>query len=235
MARARRPERLDIVYEDASLIVLNKPPGLLTVPLARREHAASVSGQLEQYFRSHGKRRPFVVHRIDRDTSGLVLFAKDGRTQAALRAQFEQRDPERIYLAVVVGHPQPTAGTWRDYLAWDARRLIQTQTSARDPRGVEAISEYRVLESFEEASLLEVRLRTGKRNQIRIQAALRGHPLVGEQQYIDDETPSSAIEFPRQALHAWRLGFSHPADRRPLRFEAPLPSDLAALLARLRG
>lgn len=236
---ARRPRPTEtgdvgVVYEDDVLLVLNKPAGLLSVPLARKAAASSVYEQLEQYFRSHHKRRPFVVHRIDRDTSGLVLFAKDARTQAALKAQFRRREPERVYWAVVYGHPDAPQGTWRDHLVWDTKALIQKETYPRDPRATEAISDYRVLERFRDASLIEVRLQTGKRNQIRIQARLRGHALVGERRYMGSET-RRPIAYSRQALHAYRLAFRHPADGRLLRFEAPPPADFAALLARLRG
>jgi 23S rRNA pseudouridine1911/1915/1917 synthase len=226
---------LEIVYEDASLLVLNKPPGLLSVPLERKLGASSVYDQIEDYFRSHGKRKPFVVHRIDRDTSGLVVFAKDPQSQAALKAQFRRREPERIYLAVVYGHPDPASGTWRDHLVWDTKALIQKETAPRDPKGTEAISEYRVLESFRNTSLIEVSLQTGKRNQIRIQARLRGHTLVGERRYVFGPASLRSIDFPRQALHAYRLAFAHPADGRSLRFEAQLPDDFLDLLKRLQG
>jgi 23S rRNA pseudouridine1911/1915/1917 synthase len=175
------------------------------------------------------------VHRIDRDTSGVVLFAKNARTQGALKAQFRRREPERVYRAVVYGCPTPASGTWRDHLVWDRRALIQKETHPSDPRGTEAISEYVVLERLRGASLIEVRLTTGKRNQIRIQARLRGHTLVGEQRYTYGPPPLRPIEFPRQALHAYRLGFRHPADGRTLQFEAPLPEDLTVLIGRLRG
>ena len=225
---------LDIVFEDAALLVLNKPPGLLSVPLERKMGASSVYDQLEDYFRSHGKRKPLVVHRIDRDTSGLVVFAKDARAQAALKDQFRRREPERIYLAVVYGHPDPPAGRWQDHLVWDTKALIQKETSPRDPKGMEAISDYEVAESFAGTSLVEVRLQTGKRNQIRIQARLRGHTLVGERRYTYGPEELRPIRFARQALHAWRLGFRHPTDRRELRFEAPIPPDFSDLLTQLR-
>jgi 23S rRNA pseudouridine1911/1915/1917 synthase len=231
---ARRRRRLDIVHEDSSLIVINKPPGLLTVPLKRREDASSVYDELVDYFRSKGKRTPLVVHRIDRDTSGLVMFAKDGRTQHVLKDQFERREPERYYLAVVAGHPAPPEGTWRDRLVWDADALEQREAESRDRQAAEAISEYRVLESFPAAALLEVQLRTGKRNQIRIQAGLRGHPLAGERQYVYEGAAAGWIDFPRQALHAWRLAFQHPVTGRAVHLEAPIPVDLSRLLEHLR-
>ena len=234
--RAPRSETgdLQILYEDTALLVLNKPAGLLSVPLERKMGASSVYDQLEDYFRPRGKRRPFVVHRIDRDTSGLVLFAKDAKTQEALKGQFRRREPERVYLAVVYGHPEPAAGTWRDHLVWDRKALIQKETHPRDPEAAEAISDYRVVESFRDASLIEIRLQTGKRNQIRIQARLRGHTLVGERRYVYGPDMLRPIVFSRQALHAYRLAFEHPSDGRVLHFEAPLPADFMELVERLR-
>jgi 23S rRNA pseudouridine1911/1915/1917 synthase len=238
-ARARlaplEPGGLEILFEDDSLIVLNKPPGLLAVPLARRDEAPSAYAHVEAHLRTRGRRRPHVVHRIDRDTSGLVVFAKHARAQAQLKDQFRRREPERVYLAVVYGRPEPAEGVWRDHLVWDQEALIQKETHPRDPRAKEAISHYRLVEAFEHASLIEVRLHTGKRNQIRLQARLRGHTLVGERRYVYGPGTLRPIPFPRQALHAWRLAFRHPDLGTPLRFEAPLPADLQTLLARLRG
>ena len=230
----REPGGLVIVYEDDSLLVLNKPPGLLAVPLARRHEAPSVYHHLEEYLRPRGKRRPHVVHRIDRDTSGLVVFAKHAQAQERVKEQFRHHEPDRIYLAVVYGHPAPRSGTWRDHLVWDDDSLVQKETHPRDPRAKEAVSEYRVVEEFVSTSLIEVRLHTGKRNQIRLQARLRGHTLVGEQRYVFGPASLRPIDFPRQALHAWRLAFRHPEDGRPLRFEAPLPPDMETLLVQLR-
>jgi 23S rRNA pseudouridine1911/1915/1917 synthase len=225
---------LRILYEDHALIVLDKPAGLLSVPLDERDAAPSAFGLVEDHLRSHGKQRVLVVHRIDQDTSGLVVFAKDARAQAELKGQFRRREPERIYLAVVYGHPSPRAGQWRDRLVWDERARIQKATHPRDPNGADARSDYEVVETFEEASLIEVRLHTGKRNQIRIQAKLRGHPLVGERRYTFDTSDWRRIPFGRHALHAYRLAFRHPFTGRELRFEAPIPGDLTALLERLR-
>ncbi len=234
-----RPKRaavreLQVLYEDDALYVVNKPAGLLAVPLPVREAAPSVYDLLERHLRPRGKRRPLVVHRIDRDTSGLVVFAKDAATQLDIKAQLRRREPERVYLAVVYGRPEPPAGTWRDHLVWDSDALMQKQTHPRDPKGKEAISDYRVVEAFHETSLIEVRLHTGKRNQIRLQARLRGHTLVGERRYVFGPEHLRPIEFPRQALHACRLAFRHPRDGRALRFEAPMPSDMKALIDRLR-
>ena len=232
--RTARTGALEIVYEDDALLVLNKPAGLLVVPLERRGAAPSVYDLVEDHLRPRGKRRPLIVHRIDRDTSGLVVFAKIALAQERLREQFKRHEAERVYRAIVYGRPRPPVGAWRDQLVWDRRALIQKETHARDPRGKEAISEYRVLEAFRDASLIEVRLVTGKRNQIRIQARLRGHTLVGERRYVYGPELLRPLAFERQALHAYRLGFRHPMDERALQFEAPLPADLVELLARLR-
>jgi 23S rRNA pseudouridine1911/1915/1917 synthase len=236
---ARRPGphkagALDILYEDDALIVLNKPAGLLSVPLERRSQAPSIVTLLEGYFRSSGKRKPLVVHRIDLDTSGLVLFAKNALAQQRLKDQFRRREPDRVYWAVVYGHPDPAHGTWRDRLVWDTKALIQKQTHPSDPQGVDAECYYTVLERFADTSLIEVRLHTGKRNQIRIQARLRGHTLVGEKRYVYGPGILRPMAFPRQALHAYRLAVRHPVDDRPLEFVAPLPPDFAGLLTRLR-
>ena len=132
---------LPVVYEDEAVIVLNKPAGLLAVPLPleRRNDARSVFEDLKMYLRTGGRRRPFVVHRIDRDTSGLVLFAKSEAAQLALKEQFKRRQPERVYRAIVYGVPSPSSGTWQDHLVWDTKALIQKETSPRDPLGQESI------------------------------------------------------------------------------------------------
>lgn len=231
---AVRRSALRIVFEDDDLIVLDKPAGLLSVPLDVREAAASIFEQVEDHLRRSGRRRPLVVHRIDRDTSGLVVFAKHAVAQRQLKEQFRRREPERIYWAVVYGCPDPPSGTWRDRLVWDERASIQKETHRNDPHGLDAIADYRLVERFATTSLIEVRLETGKRNQIRIQARLRGHTLVGERRYVFGPDNLRPLAFPRHALHACRLAFRHPADGRPLRFEAPVPEDLAALFERLR-
>jgi 23S rRNA pseudouridine1911/1915/1917 synthase len=233
--RAGRFGPLHIVYEDDALVVVNKPAGVLSVPLERKRGVPSIYDQIEDKFRSHGKRRPLVVHRIDQDTSGLVVFAKDEAAEAELKRQFKRREPERVYWAVVYGVPEPASGIWRDQLVWDDKALIQKQTISRDPRATEAISEYRVIEALGDASLIEVRLRTGRRNQVRIQACVRGHMLVGETRYVARPESLRPIRFPRHALHARRLAFRHPADGRLVEFDAPAPPDLLDLISRLRS
>lgn len=233
LASTRAADDLAIVYEDGALVALDKPAGLLAVPLDEGG-PESARDLLERRWRSHGKRRAHVVHRIDRDTSGLILFAKDERALSHLQAQFRRREPERVYLAIVHGCPDPAAGVWRDRLRLDERACLQTRADPRDRDAHDAVCRYRVVERFDRASLIEVRLETGRRNQIRVQAGLRGHALVGEERYRFDLASERAIPFGRQALHAWRLTVRHPDDERVLALEAPLADDMRALVERLR-
>jgi 23S rRNA pseudouridine1911/1915/1917 synthase len=230
----RRESGLHLLYEDSSLLVINKPAGLLTVPLPSQPDEPSLLDLIKHHLRSHKKSAPLVVHRIDRDTSGIVVFAKTPEAQQNLKDQFERRSAERVYLAVVYGYPKPEQGTWRDYLVWDQDNLRQQRAERRDRKAKEAVSRYRTLERVSGAALIEVSLVTGKRNQIRVQAGLRGHQLVGEKKYVYDPEPQHRIEFGRQALHAFRLAFKHPLNQRPMNFEAQPPDDFQSLLKKLR-
>lgn len=225
---------LDIIFEDDQMVVINKPAGLLSVPPDYESAQPSVYDFLEERFRSFGKRRPLVVHRIDQDTSGLVLFAKHAEAHRRLKAQFARHEPERVYLAVVHGHPKPAQGTWTDRLVWDDRAMIQKATHPRDPNGSDAQAHYRTVERFADAALVEVRLVTGRRNQIRLQARLRGHPLVGDARYRLPGVELPDISFGRQALHAARLSVEHPTSRAVVTFESPLPADMQELIRRLQ-
>jgi len=238
-ARRRGPRRvrdLEILFEDGDVLVLAKPAGILTVPLPAQPDALSLAHLVAAYWRSHGKREALAVHRLDRDTSGIVVFARTPRAQAALRAQFASRTPEREYLAVVHGHPAPDAGTWRTWLRWDPRALVQRVALPRARGAQEAIADYRVVETFASAALLAVRLASGRQHQIRVQAWQAGHPLVGERIYTGPPAPEPAttIEFPRQALHGLRLAFDHPRTGERLTFEWAPPADLRGLIERLR-
>jgi 23S rRNA pseudouridine1911/1915/1917 synthase len=236
----KRIADLHLIYEDPILLVVNKPAGLLSVPLPAKPDEPSLLEKVATHLRGQGLNRAFIVHRIDRDTSGLVVFTKSFPAQQKLKHQFERHEPERIYHAFVYGQPQPDKGTWRDELVWDQEELKQKVASgpsnnSKEVEKQEAECRYRVLERYAEAALVEVSLITGKRNQIRIQAGLRGHPLIGERQYVYQHKPAVKIEFPRQALHALRLSFRHPQDGRKVKFEAQLPADLQTLQQRLRA
>jgi len=227
---------LDIVYHDDVLLLVSKRPGWLVEPLpGEAQGEVTLLDLVGDHLRSALRVRPLVVHRIDRDTSGLVLFALNPSARDHLKQQFERRTPERVYLAVANGRPEPPSGTWRDLLVWDKVRLVQKRAHAREEGAKDAEARYRVLEQFDSQALIEVSLVTGKRNQIRLQAGSRGYPLVGERQYRfgrvrDEHEP----EFARQALHASRLAFTHPATGKRVSFTAPLPEDMKGLLAQLR-
>lgn len=230
-------DALVLVHQDESILVLDKAPGWLVEPLPGEEGGeVTLVDLLNDRFRGAKRIRPHVVHRIDRDTSGLVLFALNPTARDHLKNQFERRTPERVYLAVVNGHPQPVSGTWRDRLVWDKERLIQKRAHLEEALGKDAEAHYRVLEQYPEQALLEVWLVTGKRNQIRVQAGVRGYPLVGERLYRfgrprGEREPS----FDRQALHATRLAFRHPYTGRDVQFTSPPPDDMIRLMDRLRG
>jgi 23S rRNA pseudouridine1911/1915/1917 synthase len=231
-------DQLRIAADDPAFIVADKPAGLIVEPLPGRSgEEVTLVDLLRHHLRHESRAALYVVHRIDRDTSGLVLFARTAEARDNLKDQFERRTPVRVYQAVVEGVVTPPRGTWKDQLAWDASRLRQRKAHATDARGKEAVADYEVIEQFEGAALLQVSLVTGKRNQIRVQAGLRGHPLLGERQYrFGSPAPAPGLpRIDRQALHAWRLGFRHPSTGRPVVFSADPPADLRRLLVALRA
>lgn len=233
--RYRAPRRLAPgrgyvpVHEDEAVLVVDKAPGVLTVRLPGEGSDASLTEILAAQYQARGQRRPFVraVHRIDRFTSGLVAFALSPAAWHALRAQFTARAPERLYLAVAAGRIEPDSGALVHRLrAHPSSHKVRT---VRGPRGQDASCTFRVTERFAHATLLEVRLETGRRNQIRVQLASEGHPLVGDRSY-GGASPLLA----RTALHAWRLVFDHPGTGETIRLQADPPADFRRLLAALR-
>lgn len=223
-----------ILLEDEWLIAVDKPPGLLTDSASRRQkrNEDSVTDRLGRYLAKQNK-RALPAHRIDRGTSGVVLFAKDETTWHALREQFHARSPERIYLAVLEGTPDPPEGTWSDWMAWDRASLRQTAAEPDTPGAVLAEAHYRVVRRLRRGlSLVEVRLVSGRRNQIRLHAQLRDHPVVGDRKYAgpDARHPGRRRGPSRHALHALRLTFDHPRDGHPVAVEAPVPEDMAQLV-----
>ncbi|MFH1463203.1 MAG: RluA family pseudouridine synthase [Pseudomonadota bacterium] len=224
---------LKVIFEDPFVLVLDKPAGLLTDTATKRQSMDrdSLRARVQRYLKAQGD-HGFIVHRLDRDTSGVVLVARTSAAEADLRRQFRGHRPERVYHAVLSGVPRPLSGRWADWMAWDATHNIQRQTPPEAEGAVLAEADYRVLDRFGDfASLVEVRLHTGRRNQIRLHATLRGHPLLGEVLYLPEgHKPPVRPQIKRQALHAAALGFLHPVERKPVRFEAPYPDDLRQLL-----
>jgi len=209
------PAPLRLVHADDAVYVIDKPPGLLTIADAAERHR-TVYRLLRDWAETQVGRRIFVVHRLDRETSGLLVFARSPDVKELLQKQFQQRTPERLYQARVEGIVRADEGTLSSRLLED-RSLRVRPTRAAD-RGREAITRYRVLDRFTDTTLLELKLVTGRRGQIRSQLAALGHPIVGDREYGSRRDP-----YKRVCLHATRLGFTHPDGRRVI-FESAAPS-----------
>jgi 23S rRNA pseudouridine1911/1915/1917 synthase len=210
------PAALRRVHEDDDLLVVDKPPGLLTIA-TERERGRTVYRLLFDYLRPPA--RLFIVHRLDRETSGLLVFAKSAAVKRVLQAQFAARTVERGYVAIVEGRVRGDAGTLRDRVGEDPRTLrVRTVRGG----GREAITEYRVRARREGSTLLELRLGTGRRGQIRAQLAALGHPIVGDRAF-----GATADPMRRVCLHASVLAFTD-ARGRPQRFTSPAPTSWGA-------
>lgn len=226
MARAG----VTVLFEDAVMLVADKPAGLLT-DAADSDQARNRDTLRKRVRAWLGGAEAWPVHRIDRDTTGVVAFAKTEAARDTLRAQWIDQGPERVYLAVLEGRVDRDSGRFADWMAWDAKNRVQRPCDPQADGAFLAEASWKVVERLRGATLVEVRLVSGRRNQIRVHAMLFGHPLVGEPLYRKqgrERTP-----FHRQALHARRLGLKHP-DGTPVVFEAELPADLLRLLDSLR-
>ena len=243
---------LDIIHEDADLIVINKPAGLVVHPAAGHETGTLVNALLAHCGDSlsgiGGVRRPGIVHRLDKDTTGLLVVAKNDRTHQGLSAQFAAhgRDGllDRAYQAIVWGQPEKKRGMIN---AGIARSLINRQKMAVSNAIIarEAVTHYDTLEQFSAASLLECQLETGRTHQIRVHMAHIGYPLLGDETYakgfktsaakLTEDARAALKALGRQALHAGRLGFQHPVSGAMMSFSSALPADMALLLEALRA
>jgi len=227
-----RPEPipLKVIFEDNDLIVINKPTGLTVHPGAgQREHTlvnallshcATLSG-------IGGKERPGIVHRLDKETSGCLVVAKNDIAHRELSKQFAARTVEKIYLALVAGKPHKPTGVIEESIGRHPVHRQRMQVTSL--RGRTATTEYSVIRSSDQASLIECRLHSGRTHQIRVHLHHLGHPVLGDKMYA----PRFAKNFPRQMLHAWKLGFRHPRTGEMKNFEAPLPDDFAAAIKRV--
>jgi 23S rRNA pseudouridine1911/1915/1917 synthase len=224
----RRMERagVELLLVDDHLAVANKPAGLLTDTATRAQRRSRDSLRKQVAARLGGPVWP--AHRIDRDTTGVVAFARSEALAERLRAQWHARTPERVYLAVLEGVVQGEGGTWSDWMAWDAERRLQCPSTEGAPHAVLAQAHWSVQRRHPDATVVQVRLVSGRRNQIRVHAMLRGHPLVGETQYR--RRPSKGPSARRQLLHAVHLGFVHPVTGEPVRIDCPVPRDMARWL-----
>ena len=229
---------LDIRYEDDHLLVVEKPAGLVVHPAA-----GNLDGTLVNALLHHcagrlsgigGVARPGIVHRIDKDTSGLLVVAKTDRAHAGLAAQFAKHTIGRRYLAVVSGLPVPPAGRIETNLARSEQNR-QKIAVVHPPRGKRAVTHYRVRQPLKKAALVECRLETGRTHQVRVHMAHIGHPLVGDPVYGQGRLADVCrrLGFHRQALHATALIFEHPVSKEILTFESPVPDDIQQLLIAL--
>jgi 23S rRNA pseudouridine1911/1915/1917 synthase len=214
---------LAILYEDDDLIVINKAAGMTVHPGAGHREHTLVNALLHHCFTLSGiggKERPGIVHRLDKDTSGCLVAAKNDVAHRELSKQFTARTVEKIYLALVAGKLRKETGVIENKIG---RHPVHRQRmSVSSPIGRAAKTEYRVLRSSEQASLVECKLHSGRTHQIRVHLHHIGNPVLGDKIYA----PRLAKDFPRQMLHAWKLGFSHPRTGEWKNFEAPLPDDL---------
>lgn len=232
---------LAIAYEDEHLLVIDKPAGLVVHPGAGNPDGTLVNALLAHTagrLSSVGAPlRPGIVHRLDKDTSGLLVVAKTDAAHWRLAEQFAEHSVERAYHAVVHGHPKPAAGRISKAIARGVNRIRMTTV---ERGGKTAVTGYQtVVEYGSIASLVECRLATGRTHQIRVHMAAIGHALVGDQLYgrrgrrgahFAEVAEAAVSEFPRQALHAYLIGFRHPHNQQMLRFWSPMPSDINKLI-----
>ena len=220
------PKGLAVLYEDKDILVVDKPAGLLTVA-TEREKSLTAHSILTDYFRTgcgRSRKRLFVVHRLDRDTSGVLIFAKS--EEAKVRLQDRWKQTEKKYLAVVYGKCEQSPGTITTYLAENnAYRVYSTSDSTK---GKLAQTAYTVLRVIKGLSLLELSLLTGRKNQIRVHLAGIGHPIVGDTKYGKADDPLS-----RMALHARSISFKHPFSNKQLTFESKVPEFFTTLVGRI--
>lgn len=226
-------QELTIAFEDQHLLVVNKPPDLLTVPTPQREKNTLLGLLRKRYDGPGGEERVFCVHRLDRGVSGLLVFGKDLEIARKLRQQFAERKPDRRYLTLVHGELSVVSGTIRSFLATDDH--LNRYSCAEEHGGELAITHYRRLAMYEQhATLVEVHLETGRRNQIRVHLAEAGHPVIGDSRYGRDLPPHPFWPYKRLALHAESLGFEHPVTGRSLTFRQPLPPEMLDFQRRAR-
>ena len=222
---------LQILFEDDDLLVINKQAGMVVHPGAGNQEHTLVNALLHHCTALSGiggKERPGIVHRLDKETSGCLVVAKNDTTHRELSRQFAARSVKKTYLALVAGRLR--AGTGRIDAPIGRHPVHRQRMSiAKNARGRSALTEYRVVKSDAEMSLVECELHSGRTHQIRVHLHHLGHPILGDKLYA----PKLAKAFVRQMLHAWRLGFAHPKTNEWLQFEAPLPDDFTAALQQL--
>ena len=224
---------LQVIYEDNHLMVIDKPAGMVVHPAAGHATGTLVHAALAhvpELEGINGEQRPGIVHRLDKDTSGLILIAKDDKTQRWLQDQFRLRKVKKTYLALVDGHPPTPQGRVEAAIGRDPAHRKQMAITPAE-KGREAVSEYFTRDRFAEFTLLEVHPLTGRTHQIRLHLAFIGCPIVGDLVY---GRKKSSLPIGRHFLHAAQLCVTLPGEEKPRTFEAPLPPDLQAVLLKLQ-
>jgi len=227
---------LRVLYEDGDIVVIDKPAGLVVHPAAGHPSGTLVNALLHRcrdIAGVGGARRPGIVHRLDKDTTGVMVAAKNDSAMEALAAQFKAGAVAKEYAAVVQGAPRPRAGRIETPIG--RSRRDRKKMSARPARGRAAVTRYEVAEELGAHALLRVWIETGRTHQIRVHLAHIGHPVAGDRQYGRRGAAGAREEPARQMLHARRLSFRHPRGGEPATFEAPLPADMEAFIAALRA
>lgn len=229
------PIPLNILYEDAHIIVINKDPGLVVHPAPGHRTGTLANGLFYHCPTLEGvgpRLRPGIVHRLDKDTSGTLVVAKNGTVHQHLAKQFKARTIEKRYLSLVWGELTSDSGTILLPVGRHPVHRKQMSTTGRKTRSAETF--WTVRERFRGATLLEVVLKTGRTHQIRVHCAAISHPIVGDPVYGRRRLKKESIRAERQMLHAWRLGFTHPATGDRVRFESPVAHDMEMLIDQLR-
>jgi 23S rRNA pseudouridine1911/1915/1917 synthase len=231
---------VEILYLDKYLIVVNKPTGIVVYPAAGHNRGTLMNALLYHCRKLEapgGPLRPGIVHRLDKDTSGVMVVALDSAAYYNLAEQFKQRTINRRYIALIYGNPKQDSG--RISLAIGRSETDRKKMSTRARRGKEALTIWKIIERFRHASLVEAKLRTGRTHQIRVHFASIGHPVLGDRVYgkkIEIETRERGkLTFPRQMLHAESLGFIHPVTGEYLEFHSPPPDDMEDCISKLRS
>lgn len=217
--------RFEVVHDDEHIILVNKPAGLLTVPTPRREQNTLRCQVRKHLERMQQTAKAICVHRLDRGVSGLLVFAKNEEVADQIRSQFEARKPQRKYAAIVAGKVENATGTFRSFMKTNRETLDRYSVDEHEEGGELAITHYRVKEYWRGATLVEVQLETGRRNQIRVHFAEVGHPVIGEPRYEVQKAQHTLWPHKRIALHAETLGLTHPATGETLLFKAPWPQE----------
>jgi 23S rRNA pseudouridine1911/1915/1917 synthase len=224
---------LDVIFENNDVLLVNKPAGMVVHPAAGHSTGTLVHAALAHAPDLEGiggEVRPGVVHRLDRDTSGLILLAKNDRAYRSLQQQFKARAIAKTYLAVVEGHPPTKIGKIEAPIGRDPKNR-QRMAVVPASKGRAAVTAYRVRETYPDACLLELHPETGRTHQIRVHLAFLGCPVVGDRVY---GRRKQIMDAPRQLLHAWQLRLVLPGEKKPREFEAPIPEDFERVLAGLR-